>query len=379
MQVKFIKSDIVRALNNASLFLKKSSQNFLQALWLKADAEKNDLILSVTDSQAEYTATIQATIIDSGLVGVNGKIFIDLVKRMEGGEVTIKANKNKLSVLQGKKRYSLLLMESSWYQENEQMPESTVYIASDLFKEAIEKVAFCIHSDPAQEGINCLFIGRREKEVKIVGMDGGMMAMQALSNDALYDILEDEVLINKKMVDELKKILPINGQIELAVSDKRLFVRIDEEEVVSFPKSNYNYPDFVRLLKTYPTPFFIVDFKKDDVLDALDRLSLFNTDLQSVQFDFKKGKVVLSNTDNMIGDAMEEIECNSRENFTIIFNLPDLQKILKCFVSENVKFCINGSTEPCFFKSDEDVGYLSVTMPIEIEKDSYEERNEAKE
>ena len=181
MQVKFIKAEIVRELNNAALFLKKAQQDFLQALWIRADAEKDEIVLSATDSHAEYTARIKATVVSSGLVGVNGKIFIDLVKRMEGGEVTIKANKNIANELQGKKRYSLPLMERSWYQENEQMPESTVYIASDLFKEAIEKVSFCIHSDPAQEGINCLFIGRREKEVKIVGMDGGMMAMQALS------------------------------------------------------------------------------------------------------------------------------------------------------------------------------------------------------
>ena len=382
MQIKFIKADIVRELNNAALFLKKAQQDFLQALWIRADAEKDEIVLSATDSHAEYTARIKATVVSPGMVGVNGRVFVELIKKMEQGEIAVKANK-KLSVFQGKKRYSLPLMNDSWYQENEQMPKRKVVLAADLLKESIEKVAFCINPNSLeQDAMNCLFFGQREGEVKIVGLDGSMMAIQSLTNDALSEILDEDVLINKAMVDELKKILPVSGQVEVAVSEKRLFVRIggDGEETVSFPRVKHEYPNFMNLLENYNTPLFTVSLNKSEVLEALGRLSLFNTDIQSVQFDFKKGKVILSSRDCSVGDAVEEIECNySGKKFSILFNLPGLQKILKYFASEKVKFCPCGSTEPCFFKGDEDVGYMSLIMPIEVEEDSYEERNEAKE
>ena len=88
MHIKINKEHIVESLQkSAAIIPAKSGTAFLRSVWLQA--EGNTLSIMSTDANVEFTGTYEVEIIKSGLVGVNGQVFVDLIRRLPSGILDI--------------------------------------------------------------------------------------------------------------------------------------------------------------------------------------------------------------------------------------------------------------------------------------------------
>jgi DNA polymerase-3 subunit beta len=225
------------------------------------------------------------------------------------------------------------------------------------------------------------------KAIEACGLNGHQFSMVSFLNDDLYKLLpEAGVLIQKKYIAELKKWLT-SDEIELAMGDKRLFFRTgDKKETFSLPLSYYQYPDYHSFLARVSgggAGNAVLDVSRPEMVDALERISIFNTDNnRCTYFSFPTagapGETVLHSQGQDTGTATESIESVfAGELPRIAFPTRNLIEILSHFGSDKVRFTLSGSEGPCGITGESDPEYLVVIMPMKIVEETYYSEEEA--
>ncbi|MDQ7031955.1 MAG: DNA polymerase III subunit beta [Desulfonauticus sp.] len=377
MRISFKREEILEGIQKiASILPQKSGAAFLRTVWIKS--ENNNLNFLATDSNIEIICNYPAQVYEPGLIGVQGKIFADLIKKMNPGEIIIELKEQKIIIKQGKNKYTIPVVESSWFQELQNFPEENKQIWSgDIFKEIIDRVYFCICDDETMGAMTCLSIkkGQQFGEVEFCGLNGPKLAVFQLDNDDIYNTIPDSgILIHKKIVNELKKILPEN-EIELNITPDKLFIRtIDKKEMYSFPLSSYEFPKYNEFVDKYQNKLnSILTIDRKLLIDSLDRLLLFNTSSKSTIFQISENNLILKAYGSELGEAEEVLPCTYNgklENITLLTK--DAIEILDHFNSNLVKFCFSdNSSEPFKVEGEDEFKYFIFAMPVEIREENY--------
>ncbi|MBA4357600.1 MAG: DNA polymerase III subunit beta, partial [Desulfovibrio sp.] len=124
MFVKVNRDEIIEGLQkSAGIIPAKTGAAFLRSIWLEA-AEGSLKIMS-TDSSLEFCGEYPARVETAGRVGVQGRAFCDLVRKLPAGEMTLKADAEGKNVLveQGSRKYKLPANEPDWFQAFAPFPE----------------------------------------------------------------------------------------------------------------------------------------------------------------------------------------------------------------------------------------------------------------
>ena len=211
--------------------------------------------------------------------------------------------------------------------------------------------------------------------VETCGLNGHQFALAQFINDDVRALLpEDGVLIQKKYLAELKKWLTAD-EIELAISDKRLFFRTgDQTETFSLPLSYYQYPNFRNFLAKLGEPdVSSLSVSRQEMEQALERLLIFNTDSnRCAYFQITPGELTLFSQGQEMGSATESMECTfSGELDKIAFPTKNLIDILGHLESSEVQFILTGTEAPCGITGKEDQDYQVILMPMMIQDETY--------
>ena len=383
MFLKVNRDEIIEGLQkSANIIPAKTGAAFLRTIWLQC--ENGNLNVMSTDSNLEFRGAYPASIEGEGLAGVQGRAFYDLVKQLRSkqGELTIRTDDDSANVVveQGARKYKFPVNDPEWFQKFSTFPENgTVFWSGDFLHEIIEKIAFCISDEDSMEAIACIYIAPREvggdKKVEVCGLNGHQFAMFNFVNDDIYNMLpEDGVLIQKKYLSELKKWLTAD-EIELAISDKRLFFRTgDQRETFTLPLSYYQYPNYQNFLAKLNDPDVSkLEVNRLEMVDALSRVSLFNTDSnRCAYFTFDGNEVLVSAQGQETGTARESLDATfSGDMKRIAFPTRNLIDILNHFNSDTVTFTLTGTEAPCGVSGPDDKDYQVIVMPMMIQEETY--------
>ncbi|MCG8529771.1 MAG: DNA polymerase III subunit beta [Desulfovibrionales bacterium] len=378
MYLKVFKEDVIDGLQKAANIIPaKTGAAYLRSIWLKA--EGNMLQILSTDSNIEFSGNYTAEVTEEGLAGVQGRAFVDLVKKMPAGEITLRLEEDGKNLLieQGRKRYKLPVNEVTWFQNFSDFPEAnSVYWSGDFLQEVIDKISFCISDEDTMEAIACLSVKPMDDQyIEACGLNGHQFSMQRFLNDELHALLpEDGILLQKKYLNELKKWLG-GDEIELNIDNKRLFFRTgDKREVFTIPLSYYQYPDynsFLSRLGADDVTKLSVDRK--EMIDALDRLLIFNTDNnRCTYFTFNGSEVELASQGQEVGIAKEYVDGEfSGDIEKIAFPTRNLIEILNHYQSEKLTFILTGTEGPCGLRGNDDPEYTVIIMPMKIVEETY--------
>ena len=380
MYLKVFRNDIIEGVSKSvSLIPAKTGAAFLRTLWLKAE----DGVLRVlsTDSSLEFTGGYAANIEEPGLVGVQGRNFHDLMRKLPSGEITLKVDpkSSTLQVSQGSRRYKLPTSEQSWFQDFAQFPDAEPAIWSgDFLQEIIDRVLYCVSDEDTMEAMACMYFRpfKEESKVEVCGLNGHQFAMVSFVNEDIANLLPEEgILVQKKYLFELRKWLS-GDEIELAISQKRLYFRTaDKRETFSLPLSNYIFPDYKNFISKVQTPDASnLEVDRAELSDALDRLAIFNSDSnRCTYFVFQsQTQMQLQSQGQETGAADEALEVKfSGELGKIAFPTRDVLEILSHLRSANVRFTLTGSEGACGISGEDDSDYLVIIMPMKIVDETY--------
>lgn len=374
MKLAVNREEIINGLQKAaSIIPLKAPSISLRSIWLKAKGNK--IAIMATDADVEFTGTYPAQVSEEGLIGVHGRAFADLIARLPNGEIKISLDENSqtLRVEQGRRSYKLPMSTGEWFQEFSQWPDGENALwTGDSFMEMIDKVGFCIDSEEARDAMACLYLKPIESgKIDICGLNGHQFAMYTLANDDLAEkIGEDGLLIQRKFVFDLKKWLA-QGELELNLTEKRLFLRqMDGVEVLSIPRYMRNaFPDYhVFLDKVYSQSEGKLSVPRKDAIDVLSRVMVFMSESNRCVYMFlhpDELELTADGADN--GSGREKIEASySGALKRMVFPTKDLMEIFNHFQSGEVVLNFTGQEGPCGITGPEDGNYLVVIMPMRI-------------
>ena len=116
MKIKINKESVIGGIQIASNILpQKTGAAFLKMIWL--EGSDNNLKIMSTDSKLEFSGNYSAQVLEDGIVGVQGKSFYDLFKRLPPGEIelNVKPEESVLFMKQGPRKYKLPTFDSTWF------------------------------------------------------------------------------------------------------------------------------------------------------------------------------------------------------------------------------------------------------------------------
>ena len=377
------KEQIIEGLQKAaSIIPSKAGAAYLRSIWLQAvkTQDGDRLTIMSTDVNIEFTGTYPVEIREEGTAGVNGRAFVELLRRLPGGDITLRLDEESriLSVEQGRRSYKLPTVDPVWFQPLPPFPEEgAVLWSGDFFQDIIDKVAFCISDDDSAEGLACLYLKAGDAgKVDVCGLNGHQFAMVRFINDELAHLLpENGLLIQKKYVNELRKWLG-SDEVMLNISERRFHVRTGSgSETLSIPRSaNFSYPDHLSFLARLDgANTSQLDVDRRETMNALDRLLIFNNDSdRCTYFRFSPQEVELSAQGQETGSATEHLEGTFQGDLELIaFPTRSLMDILGHFQSSSLHYVFTGSEGPCGITGAEDADYTVILMPMKIAESSY--------
>jgi DNA polymerase-3 subunit beta len=383
MKLIIMKEEIIEGLQKAaSIIPTRAGAAYLRSLWLKAGGDS--LALMSTDANIEFTGKYSASVMEEGLIGVQGRAFVDLVRQLPDGKITLTLDGQSGNLLleQGRRKYKLPVNDSSWFQTFSEFPaENAVNWSADFFQEVIERVSYCISDDDSAEAIGSLYIKSvGNGRIESCGLNGHQFAMTAFSHDELAAMLPSEgILIPKKYVQEMKRWLGGLDDIELSISEKRLHLRSGNgREFFSLPRSTYTYPDYMSFVsKLSAGNISLLDVDRKECIEALSRLSIFATDNdRCTYFDIAENELTLTAQGQDVGSADERLEVAYQGEITkIAFPTRNLMDVLGHFTSAQVRLSFTATEGPCGVSGKDDAEYTVIIMPMKLTDTSYYEED----
>lgn len=380
MKVKVNRISIIEGLQKAGTIIPvKSGAAYLRSIWLKAEADQ--LYIMTTDASVEFTGIYKADIEESGLVGVAGRTLVDLIRQFPSGEMEMIADidKNSFILKQGKRgRYKLPLYSPEWFQPLAEFPEGeAVAWSGDYLLELIDRIAFCIDDDEARDAMACLcFKPKSNGKIEACGMNGHQFAMVSFIHPELCAILPEKgLLINKKYLSDIKKLLSPD-EIELNLSEKRLFLRGSKgTENLSIMRGNdYEYPDYnVFLTNLRDNGANVLKVSRKEMIDSLKRISVFSVEGgQPSVYMLLDEKELGMRANGSDGSAQESLEVDYKGSLTnIAFPTKDLIEILGHFKSEFISMTFTEQEGPCGITGLEEKDYTVILMPMRVAEEVY--------
>jgi DNA polymerase-3 subunit beta len=369
-----MKEHIIDGLQKAAgIIPARAGAAYLRTLWLKAEGEQ--LVLMSTDANIEFAGHYTASVAREGLIGVQGRAFVDLVRQLPGGELTLTLDETAghLLVEQARRKYKLPVNDSTWFQSFSLFPEqNAVAWSADFLQEILERVSFCISDDDSADAIGCLYMKSvGNGRIESCGLNGHQFALAAFMHDDLAVLLPPEgILVQKKYVQEMKRWLGGLEEIELNISEKRLYLRSGNgRESFSLPRSTYIYPDYMSFLsKLAAEDISRLDVDRKECMDALGRLSIFATDSdRCTYFDFADKELSLTAQGQDVGSADEKLEVQYQGDIAkIAFPTRNLMDVLGHFTSPRVEMSFTAVEGPCGVTGKDDPDYTVIIMPMKM-------------
>ena len=111
-----------------------------------------------------------------------------------------------------------------------------------------------------------------------------------------------------------------------------------------------------------------LEIQRIPFLESLKRINLFTEDLfHTIQLKIENNLMILSSQNADLGNAKDEQSISySGEPLSLGFNCRYFIEALQVMESETVEAYINSNNSPCLMKADDDVGFISIIMPMQL-------------
>lgn len=380
MKLTVQKEKIIEGLQKAASILPaKAGAAYLRSIWLKA--QDNALSIMATDVNLEFTGVYPANVEVSGLVGVQGRTFVDLVKQLPNGDINLSLDDSGANLLleQGRRSYRLSISSKEWFQELSPYPGGQpVTWTGSVLSEYLDRIVFCISDDDMQDALNCLYFKPRDNgRIDMCGLNGHQFALMSFIYEDLCQMLpQNGLMLQKKYLADLRKWL-IPDEIEINLTDKRIYLRtMNGGEMLSLPHASYDYPDY-NIFMNKLTDKNVSDLRlpRKEAIDSLGRLQVFNTEAdRCVHFGLHSQELDMSVQGSELGSAREGLEAEYAGSLEkIAFPTKHLLEIFGHFNSENLNMKFTGEEGPCGITGPDDMNYTVIIMPMKVASASYYE------
>lgn len=339
------------------------------------ESTEGGLILTGTDLEVGLRVTIPAEISDEGSLTLPSKKIFEIVRESGSSLICVEENENSwVSIKAGLSTYNLAGMPSDEFPEFPDYDQDNfISFESHIFLELIEKVIFSIANE--QENMYSLTSVLFEKEtigdshyLRMVSSDGHRLSIMQKQVAADVDklMLNNVTLIPKKGIHEWKKFCESRDTVQLSFEKKQLVLR-DSNAIMIIRLKGGEFPQYTAIVQAIELSNCL-KIKRIPFLESLKRINLFTEDIfHTIQLKIEQDKMILSSQNADLGNAKDEQAISyAGDPLTLGFNCRYFIETLGVMDCETVEAYINSNSSPCLMKSEEDNGFISIIMPMQL-------------
>jgi len=375
MNIVISKAELSKALSlTQSIVDRKTTMPILMNLLLSATEGK--LKIAATDLEITAHVSVDAAVKTSGSTTVNAKILGDVVRELPDGDVTLKLGASeRLEISAMSSQFRVIGVSAD---EFPSLPGLAVETTSKLpareLLDMISKTIYAVSHDETRFNLNgvCFEMHREGKgksstqELRLVATDGHRLAY--ISRPIAELDFEDGAIVPTKGLQELKKVLELegDGEIGLGVSDGFVVVETSLAKL-SMRLIDGEFPDYNQVLPKKKGT--IAEVSCAPLTQALRRAALMVTDKgKGVRLDFNKNLLRVSSSSPELGESSEEMEIQyTGSDLTIGFNARYLLDFASSVEEErNVSLELSGELGPARLRIAGDESYFGIVMPMRL-------------
>ena len=337
-------------------------------------AEHNSLTIKATDSTVKFTTVIPIDIQEDGRTTIYCDKFMSILASLPSGDVEFSQQDIEVTIKPIAKRFTAKLKS----QTSDKFPEIGTSenvpffeLPAKDFKEMIKQTIFAVSDDHNRFFLTGSYLVKNGDTLTMVATDGRRLSCDNKTGLSIPDF--QPAIIPTKILSCVLKNAPDEGNIQLAVVDKSIFVKFSNLEFSSVLIEG-QYPNYQKVIPENLTTSFMVN--KSDLEAALKRTTiLVDRKLSRLLFKISSGTLKLISPESDIGTADEEIPCRYEgKDISVALNFNYVTDPLKVIDSENVVFDFNISdggsdgeaniTKAIIMRGETAADYIHVIMPI---------------
>ncbi|MGB8362030.1 MAG: DNA polymerase III subunit beta [Acidimicrobiia bacterium] len=319
--------------------------------------------LKVTGTDLDMTVRTQAEVevMEEGRAVIPGRLLSEAVRKMPAGQVTIGVSDTDIEIQGNGPRFTLRPLAVDDFPVQEDVIPDGVEVDGEVFAEAIDQVAVAASGDGARPILTGVLFETSDEGLRMVATDSYRLAKKDLPGIGL----EGSGLVPARGLRELARTIgapKVTAQIrerEALFSSDRGTLRLRLIDG-SFPKYQSLLPE------TYPNQIIL---NKDELLDALGRVTLVAEDHIPVRLKLLSGGVEVTVSRQDVGGEAEHLAGEYEgidEEVSIAFNPRYLQDGVSAISGDSVRIRVIDSFKPGVLDGGDDGNFLYLLMPVRV-------------
>jgi len=334
------------------------------------EGEVSKVEFSSTDYELSLVEQVEAEIIEPGSICVNAKKVFDIVKELQGDDVKIRSTEQLwIHITCGSSEMRLPSVEVGLYPQTvlEDLPQSVTISVDDL-KQCIDMTLFAAITNESRRNLMGVCLSSTsDQQTRWLSTDGHRLAQILKSVDDLNFSEDQEVIVPRKALTEVRRTADLFGQTVVISFDERVMQFTGGRISFKTRLIEGKFPNCDPIIPKDNTMEIIVN--RESFINSLRIVSSISSEkLRPVKLLISQGVLKLESEKADYGEVVDEIEIGYEgDPFQIGFNSRYLLDVLIVIESEDIKLECKNSMSPTIIKSTVDESFLSVIMPLRVE------------
>lgn len=347
---------------------------------IKLEVTTTDLYMTSSNTDISVETFINDSslqIAKPGKTVVPGRFFIDIIRKINSKRVALTLLDDRILLIKADRgEYKLHIMDPLDYPNIDFVAlENPLVLSSDRIKTMIKQTSFATATSekkPILTGVHLKLMGNR---LTAVATDSFRLSQTILE---VPEYSPFQITIPNKSLDEMYKALDnFNGDISLYFAVNKLLIKY-KNVLFQTRLLDGNYPDTSKLIPpSYP---IVIKFHKDELLDAVERVSLLSprekVSDREVAYSIikltvsKDHLVTISTTNSAVGDATEELiptDTQIAGPIMIGFSSRYLIEALRSFESTEIALNCSEGIRPFIITGEKDHNLTQLILPVRMD------------
>lgn len=299
-----------------------------------------------------------------GSILINAKILNEIVKTVDGDEITLEIVEDGLAKLENDNntKYSLTVTRFEEYPDcNFEETGTKIVIDAKKFQEAVNQVSFAASQKNTRVQLKAVNFENNGTNLVFIATDGSRLAKKELPSDCqnLFSIN-----IDAKTLSEAARTLENEKEIEIYVSDKKILFKYANSKIITNLIGG-DYPNVKNIIpKTY---YYYLEVNANDFLSAINSVAMLTLDRENiVKVTMVEGNVVVSSKSQLSGSGEKILSLfrYTGERLEISFNYHYVVDAIKALGSQDVLISFVGEMKPFTITDKNDTSNVHLITPV---------------
>jgi DNA polymerase-3 subunit beta len=361
------KERLTKALSIAeSVISTKNSISILSNVLI--EARSGSIRISACETRLSFFTEIGADIQEEGSASVYCNKLYSIVRKLPGDDIEISIDNNNQFMIKPSGKDNIFFMlkgiDAEKFPPIKSVDDINFFsLPQDVYMDMTKKTIFAISMSESRRFVSGLYFEKADDSIRMVATDGKRLSFIKKAVPFNQEV-ESGIIIPPKIITESLKLCSGNGDIQIALDSRNIYISIDNFYFISNLLEG-NFPPYEKVMPEGDSQQLSVNRKQ--FFDTLDRISQIG--------DKESHKIIISLQGNSMEIFTEDIahgsgkETIAIENYTgedvkIALNYQFLTDVLNVVKSEKVLLEFKDAQNTVTVKEDGNSEYIYIMMPM---------------